>query len=81
MILLKKSSLISILFADDTCRSVVVGNPNAAGIILQNGINKITLWADKWLVRFNPSKSESLIISRKRNKPTHTVLLAPLAVG
>ena len=35
------------LFADDTCLSMVVGNPNSAGTILQNDINKITLWADK----------------------------------
>ena len=62
-------------FADDICLSMVVGNPNAAGIILQNDINRIILWADKWLVRFNPSKSESLIISRKRNKPTRPDLL------
>ena len=62
-------------FADDTCLSMVVGNPSAAGIILQNDIKRIILWADKWLVRFNPSKSESLIISRKRNKPTHPDLL------
>ena len=30
------------LFADDTCLSMVVGNPNAAGTILQNNINKKT---------------------------------------
>ena len=62
-------------FADDTCLSMVVGNPSAAGAILQNNINRIILWADKWLVRFNLSKSKSLIISRKRNKPTHPDLL------
>ena len=62
-------------FADVTCLSMVVGNPSAAGTILQNDINRIILWADKWLVRFNPSKSESLIISRKPNKPTHPNLL------
>ena len=53
---------------------MVVGNLNKAGTILQNDINKITLWADMWLVRFYPSKSESLIIFRKRNNPTHPVL-------
>ena len=62
-------------FADDTCLSMVVGNPSAAGTILQNDINRIIIWADKWLVRFNPSKSESLIIFRKLNKPTHPDLL------
>ena len=54
---------------------MVVCNPNAAGTILQNDIKRIILWADKWLVRFYPSKSESLIISRKRNKPTCPDLL------
>ena len=63
------------LFADDICLSMVVGNPSAAGTIWQNDINRIILLADKWLVRFNPSKSESLIISRKRNKPSHPDLL------
>ena len=67
-------------FADDTCHSMVVGNPNAAGTILQNDINRIILRADKWLVRFNPSKSEPLIISRKRNKPTHPDLLMYITV-
>ena len=62
-------------FADDTCLSMVVGNPSAAGTILQNDINTIIIWADKRLVRFNPSKSESLIIFRKRNKSTHLDLL------
>ena len=62
-------------FADDTCLSMFVGKPSAAGTILQNDINRIILWADKWLVRFNPSNPESLIISRKRNKPTHPDLL------
>ena len=67
-------------FADDTCLSMVVGNPSAAGTILQNDINRIIIWADKWLVRFKPSKSESLIIFKKRNKPTHPDLLIYNAV-
>ena len=67
-------------FANDTCVSMVVGNPSAAGTILQNDINRIIIWADKWLVRFNPSKSESLIIFRKRKKPTHPDLLIYNAV-
>ena len=63
------------LFADDTRLYMVVGNPNAAGTILQNDINKITFWAETWLVRFNPSKSKCLIIIRKRNKLTHPDVL------
>ena len=30
---------------------------------------------DTWLVKFNPLKSESLVISRKRNKPLHIPIL------
>ena len=32
-------------------------------------------WADQWLVSFNPSKTESMVISRKRNKLLHPRLL------
>ena len=59
------------LFADDTSLSMVVNNPNITGAILQKDIDTINDWAVKWLVKFNPSKSESLIVSRKRNKPGH----------
>ena len=34
------------LFSDETCLSMVVGNPNAAGTILQNDINKVIFWID-----------------------------------
>ena len=62
------------LFADDTSLIKIVENPIVTSEVLQTDIDKIQLWADKWLVKFNPSKSESLIISRKRNKPTHPIL-------
>ena len=32
-------------------------------------------WAKTWLVSFNPKKTESLLISRKHNKPVHPPLL------
>ena len=53
------------LSADDTSLSLVVRNPDDAGNTLQNDINKINNWTDTWLVRFNPNKSESLVVSRK----------------
>ena len=59
------------LFADDTSLSMIVSDPLAARTMLQTDIDKITDWAQKWLVKFNPSKSESLVISRKRNKTNH----------
>ena len=35
---------------------------------------KITEWADKWLVTFNPIKTESMIISRKKTALVHPPL-------
>ena len=59
------------LFADDTSLSIVVDTPDISGAILQSDIDKVSSWADRWLVKFNPSKSKSLLISRKRIKPVH----------
>jgi len=62
------------LFADDTSLFMVVNSPNATAAVLQSDIDKISSWADKWLVCFNPLKSESMLISRKINKPSHPPL-------
>ena len=62
------------LFADDTSLSMTVVDPAHVESILQTDIDKITCWAQKWLVKFNPAKSESLVISRKRFKPDHPSL-------
>ena len=59
------------LFADDTSLLMVLVDPDQVGRVLQSDIDKINQWAQKWLVQFNPSKSQSLVISRKRFKPNH----------
>ncbi|MEW8548773.1 MAG: hypothetical protein AB2693_35180, partial [Candidatus Thiodiazotropha sp.] len=38
---------------------------------LNSDLSKIHQWATKWLVKFNPAKSESVIFSRKHVKPYH----------
>ena len=48
------------LFADDT--SLYAEQLNL-------DLVKIHRWADKWLVTFNPWKSESILLSMKHNKP------------
>ena len=63
------------LFADDTSLYVVVENPAAAANILNDDLINVHNWADQWLVSFNPSKTESMVISKKRNKSPHTRLL------
>ena len=47
------------LFADDTSLSITVGDPADIGSILQSDIDKVTRWAQRWLVKFNPAKSIS----------------------
>ena len=59
------------LFADDTSLAIIVDTPDSAGRRLQKDVDTISVWASTWLVKFNPLKSESLVISRKRNKPLH----------
>ena len=59
------------LFADDTTLYMIVENPLTTAEVLNSDIHKISTWAKKWLVTFNPLKTESLIISRKVNKPNH----------
>ena len=60
------------LFADDTSLYVIVDNPTDATEKLNSDMEKIHQWAAKWLVTFNPSKSESLLFSRKHNGPHHS---------
>ena len=59
------------LFADDTSLYIIVDNPQQAANLLNADLAKIHLWASRWLVSFNPSKSESMTLSRKQNKPLH----------
>ena len=57
------------LFADDTSLYIIVEDPLRAADQLNSDLAKIHLWANKWLVSFNPSKSASIIFSRKQIKP------------
>ena len=59
------------LFADDTSLYIIVETPQSAARKLNNDLSKIKAWTSKWLVTFNPSKSESLLISRKRSNINH----------
>ena len=59
------------LFADDTGLFIVVDDPIASANTLNADLLKITNWADRWLVKFNPTKTESLLLSRKSNPINH----------
>ena len=53
------------LFADDTSLYLIVEDPVMAANLMDTDLDKIHHWANKWLVKFNPHKTEELIISRK----------------
>ena len=59
------------LFADDTSLYVIVNDPSESASALQIDIDTIESWSHDWLVNFNPSKSQNLLMSRKRKPQTH----------
>ena len=63
------------LFADDTSLYLIVDDPINTATILNNDLDKIHEWSRKWLVTFNTKKTETMIISRKSNKPRHPDLI------
>jgi hypothetical protein len=57
------------LFADDTSLYVTVDTPQNAADIINRDLEKIHQWSVSWLVKFNPQKTETSVISRKLIKP------------
>ena len=72
------------LFADDTSLFSTVCEPNISASQLDSDLKKISHWAYKWKMNFNPdlSKQAQVIFSRKTVKVSHpsiTFNTAPLA--
>jgi hypothetical protein len=59
------------LFADDTCLFIEVDDPDDTANDLNQDLEKLNQWANKWHVDFSPPKTEELIISRKRTPIDH----------
>lgn len=53
---------------------MIIEDPIDGARILNNDLKTISEWADTWLVKFNPSKSETLLFSRKTNRHNHPPL-------
>jgi hypothetical protein len=62
------------LFADDTSLYVAVDSPQNAADIINKDLEKIHQWSVSWLVKVNPQKTETMVISRKLIKPLHPPL-------
>jgi hypothetical protein len=54
------------MFADDTCLYVTTDDSALSANTLNDNLTNIKLWADQWLVNFNPSKTKSMVISYKK---------------
>jgi hypothetical protein len=50
-------------------------DPVDAAETLNTDLAKIHDWSMKWLVKCNPDKTESMIVSRKSNRPLHPPLM------
>ena len=65
------------LFAHDTTLFIDFDDESEAVDLINKDLDAISKWADRWLVNFCPSKSETLLVSlRKRNEP-----IAPVYFG
>jgi hypothetical protein len=58
------------LFADDTSLFIEVNDPDVAADALNQDLENLNQWADKWHVSFSPPKTEEVLISNKR-APSH----------
>ena len=58
---------VALLFADDTSKRI-----NNIERTLNSDLDKINEWSNKWLINFNPSKTEVLLIS---NRETENIAL------
>ena len=73
------------LFADDTSLFATVHDPNHSAKIINDDLNKISEWAYKWKMLFNPDitkQAQEVIFSRKNIKNDHPIVYfneAPVA--
>ena len=59
---------LPLIYADDTALLEIVDDPAVSAGRLNSDLNKIAVWADKWLVTMNPVKSRNAVFSLKLNK-------------
>ena len=63
------------LYADDATLYVTYDDAQTAATHLINSLEQVQRWATSWFVKFNPTKSESLTITRKRQPQILDVML------
>ena len=56
------------LFADDISLYIVVDTPIVAASTLNDDLDTIYNWSKMWLVSFNPSKTEPMILKKQQQR-------------
>ena len=54
------------LFADDTAVYLTIGGAED-GMLLQNDLDRLSVWEDRWDMEFNPSKCQVVRVTSSRN--------------
>ena len=62
------------IFADDTSIYIIIDDPQTVAFILNSDLDTINVWANDWLIDFNPTKTTSLLISRRQLPIAHPPL-------
>ena len=62
------------LFADDTSVQQRINNANSFDIINRD-LQRLPSYGIHWLVKFNATKTDYMIVSKKRNRPNHLDLI------
>ena len=65
---------LPLIYANDTTLLEIVDDTAVSAGRLNSDLNKIAVWADKWLVTMNPVKSRNILFSLKRYKQVHPPL-------
>jgi hypothetical protein len=63
------------MFADDTCLYININNPEEAARLMNEDLEAINKWSDKWLVKFSTPKTKEMLISTKRDNAVHPPII------
>ena len=59
------SFFISRLFADDTCLGYSSPSGTEIKTVIDHDLYELSIWSNKWLMSFNPNKTEIMIFSNR----------------
>ena len=58
------------MLADIACLYVMVEDPTASSMSLNENLYNVEIRANQWLVNFNLNKTKSMLFSNKKNMPS-----------